>query len=184
MSNSQFTMRAERKYREDIEEWLNDGTAKILRTGPEGCHKVRFNNLSLTPIDTLGRRLYEFSATATEVGEIQPYSFVNIATETRKAQTYRFRNAITETREVQTYRFKLFQNRTFAFESSWLPKNIKITSFTVIPDEGGSFITNQDKDNISSVEKTYDNDNGFSLIKILSFNADAAVVINYTTYER
>lgn len=64
-------MRLEREYKLGIEAWLSNGEDKILRLGPEGSYRVRITDLSFTPIEALGRRLHEFSATACEVGTME-----------------------------------------------------------------------------------------------------------------
>ena len=57
----------ERKYKLAVEEWLTNGQVKLLRTPAEGNHWVRLMNVSMSPMDQLGRRLHSFNATAYEV---------------------------------------------------------------------------------------------------------------------
>lgn len=61
----------ERKYKRQIEEWLNNGQPKLLRTAAEGSFIVRLMNVSLTPMDQLGRRLHSFTATAYEIADFK-----------------------------------------------------------------------------------------------------------------
>lgn len=57
----------ERKFREKVEEFLNDFTYKLYKSPTEGNIIVGLLNVSLTPNNTLGRMIYNFSATAYEV---------------------------------------------------------------------------------------------------------------------
>lgn len=59
----------EREFREQVMEWLNDGEPKLFRSMPEGNMVVMLTDISLTPNRTIGRRLYEFSATMYEIGD-------------------------------------------------------------------------------------------------------------------
>ena len=61
---------AEREFKNDILDWLNDGGVKLLRTPAEGNYLVRLMNVSFSPIDTLGRMLHNFSCNAYEIDEI------------------------------------------------------------------------------------------------------------------
>lgn len=60
---------AERAHKIEVEKWLNNGKWKILVAPGEGTYIVRLMNVSLTPVEQLGRRLHSFSATAYEVAE-------------------------------------------------------------------------------------------------------------------
>lgn len=57
----------ERKFREEAIKWLNDGEPKLFRSMPEGNMVVMLTDISLTPEQTIGRRLYNFSATMYEI---------------------------------------------------------------------------------------------------------------------
>ena len=59
---------SERYFKRSVLEWLNNGYPKLFRSPTEGNFIVRIMNVSLTPIDTLGRMLHSFKATAYEVG--------------------------------------------------------------------------------------------------------------------
>ena len=59
----------ERKEKLELEEWLRNGQPKIFRSAAEGNYIIRLMNISLQPIDTLGRMLHSFSATGYEVAE-------------------------------------------------------------------------------------------------------------------
>lgn len=57
----------EREWREELIKWLNDGEPKLYRSQPEGNVVVMLSDVTLTPIAQLSRRLWNFSATMTEV---------------------------------------------------------------------------------------------------------------------
>lgn len=59
----------ERKFREKVEEFLNNFDYKLYKSPTEGNIVVVLMNVSLTPNATLGRMIFEFSATAYEVVE-------------------------------------------------------------------------------------------------------------------
>lgn len=59
----------ERKFREKVEEFLNDFNYKLYKSPTEGNIVVVLDKISLTPNATVGRMIYEFSATAYEVAE-------------------------------------------------------------------------------------------------------------------
>jgi hypothetical protein len=57
----------ELKFKLEVLDWLNNGKPKLLRSPSEGSYVVQLMNVSLSPVDTLGRMLHSFSANATEV---------------------------------------------------------------------------------------------------------------------
>lgn len=59
----------ERKYRELLIDFLNDGEYKLYKSPTEGNILVVLTDVSLTPKEELGRLVYSFSATAVEVDE-------------------------------------------------------------------------------------------------------------------
>lgn len=59
----------EREFREAAIKWLNDGEPKLYRSLTEGNLAVMITDISLTPNRTLGRRIWNFSATMYEVGD-------------------------------------------------------------------------------------------------------------------
>ena len=59
----------EREFREELIKWLNDGEPKLYRSMTEGNLAVILSDLSLTPNATVGRLVYDFSATLYEVGD-------------------------------------------------------------------------------------------------------------------
>lgn len=73
-------------------DWLSDGKPKLFRSPTEGNYIIRLMNVSLTPIDTVGRMLHSFSATAYEIAKyttknLSYYGLIdtteNFATQTR-----------------------------------------------------------------------------------------------------
>ena len=65
----------ERVFRQEVLKWLSNGEPKLFRSPTEGNFIIRLMNVSLTPNETLGRMIYSFSATATEIDK---YSSDNI----------------------------------------------------------------------------------------------------------
>lgn len=63
----------EREFREQATKWLNDGEPKLFRSMTEGNLLVILTDINLTPNETLGRRLYNFSATAYEIADGMNY---------------------------------------------------------------------------------------------------------------
>ena len=63
---------AERIFKLEVLEWLNNGKPKILKTATEGSYLVIIMNVSLSPNDTLGRMLHSFSCQAYEIA---PYDY-------------------------------------------------------------------------------------------------------------
>lgn len=68
-------MYLERVYKNEVEKWLNNGQPKLLRTAAEGAFIVRLMNVSLSPMQQLGRKLHTFSATAYEIDD---YNYTNL----------------------------------------------------------------------------------------------------------
>lgn len=58
-----------KKMRDIIAEFLSNGSIKLLRSEEEGLMLVYLSGVSFTPNTTSGRRIYDFSATATEICE-------------------------------------------------------------------------------------------------------------------
>ena len=66
----------EKLFRDKVKAFLNNGDVKLFRSPSEGNLLVRLMDVSFTPNQTLGRRLWTFSATAYEIDE---YSIDNCA---------------------------------------------------------------------------------------------------------
>ena len=69
---------AERKFKNAVLDWLNNGQPKILRTPTEGNFIVRIMQVSLSPNDTLGRMLHTFQATAYECADFTQENLRNM----------------------------------------------------------------------------------------------------------
>ena len=59
----------EREFREKVEEFLMDNTVKLFRSPTEGNILVKLMDVNFQPNQTLGRRLWSFTATAYEIDE-------------------------------------------------------------------------------------------------------------------
>jgi hypothetical protein len=65
----------EKLFRDKIMNFLNDGKPKLFKSSTEGNIIVRLTNVSFTPNQQLGRQVYSFTATATEIDE---FSYDNL----------------------------------------------------------------------------------------------------------
>lgn len=68
-------IKAERDFKLDVLDWLNDGKPKLFRSPTEGNYIVRLMNISLTPNDTVGRMLHTFNCSAYEIDD---YTYDNL----------------------------------------------------------------------------------------------------------
>lgn len=68
-TQTQYTNRTidERKYRKNYLDTLTNGRVKLFKAGPEGNMLIRLTGVTLSSEPKLGRDIYSFSATATEV---------------------------------------------------------------------------------------------------------------------
>lgn len=57
----------ERRYRKDYLDILTNGRVKLFKAGPEGNMLIRLTGITLSSEPKLGRDIYSFSATATEI---------------------------------------------------------------------------------------------------------------------
>lgn len=67
--NQQNDRITQRKFREMVMDYLYNDIPKLFRSTPEGNILVRITDVNLTPNQSLGRMIYDFSCTATEIGE-------------------------------------------------------------------------------------------------------------------
>lgn len=77
----------ERLFRNAVEDFLYSNTVKLFRSATEGNIFVKLTNVQLTPEKQLGRMIYSFSATATEVGafneaNLKEFDFIDQVGET------------------------------------------------------------------------------------------------------
>lgn len=66
----------ERAFREHVLDFLYENNIKLFQSATEGSFLVSLSNISLTPKKELGRRIYSFSAQATEVDEASPDNLI------------------------------------------------------------------------------------------------------------
>ena len=64
-----YNILAERKFKLEVLDWLNDGKVKLFRSPTEGNYLIRLMNVSLAPEEKTGRMLHSFNATAYEMAE-------------------------------------------------------------------------------------------------------------------
>lgn len=128
----------EREYKLEIEKWLNNGKEKLLRLGPEGSYNVRLMNVSMTPIETLGRRLHEFSATAYESSAIERPA----AIEWPKS-------------DVLDLSVKVAEREAVRFLASWFPEQYEILEFTITPNGSDTrYFTHYDKNLRNTIDQS------------------------------
>lgn len=60
---------AEKEFNTEVYEWLINGKPKLFRSPTEGNYVVRLFNVSLSPVDAVGRMLHTFTANATEIAD-------------------------------------------------------------------------------------------------------------------
>ena len=73
----------EKLYRQKLYDFLTDGQIKLFRGPAEGNFLVKLTDVSLTPNQQLGRMIWSFSATATEIDKytlenLKKYNLLNI----------------------------------------------------------------------------------------------------------
>lgn len=59
----------ERRFREEVMRFLYDNQPKLFKSPTEGNIIIKLTNVSFSPKTELGRRIYSFTATATEIAE-------------------------------------------------------------------------------------------------------------------
>lgn len=64
-----YNILAERKFKLEVLDWLNDGNVKLFRSPTEGNYLIKLMNVSLTPEEKTGRMLHTFNSTAYEIAE-------------------------------------------------------------------------------------------------------------------
>ena len=69
------TIHRERDFKLQVLNWLNNSKPKLFRSPTEGNYIVRLMNVSMSPIDSLGRMLHTFTANAYEIAD---YDFSNL----------------------------------------------------------------------------------------------------------
>jgi hypothetical protein len=59
----------EREFRDKVQDFLHANKVRLFRSATEGNILVKLTDINFTPNATLGRRIYSFTATATEIDE-------------------------------------------------------------------------------------------------------------------
>lgn len=84
-ASSKYNYTYERKFREQVQEFLYNVKPKLYKSTQEGNILIKLMDVSLTPKTELGRLIYTFSATAYEIDEAvisnyDKYNIINIGT--------------------------------------------------------------------------------------------------------
>ena len=82
----------EREFRKKVSDFLYENNIKLFRSLTEGNILVKLQNIAFQPIDSLGRRLYSFSATAVQIDDsiinnFNKYNIINKYYYTYKIET-------------------------------------------------------------------------------------------------
>lgn len=88
--NNTYDYVKERIFREKVMEFLLDDKPKLFKSTTEGNVLVRITNINFSPNQSLSRMIYNFSGTATEIGEasqknLEKYGIININQEPVKS---------------------------------------------------------------------------------------------------
>jgi hypothetical protein len=59
----------ERQFREAVIKFLHDGKVKLLKSPTEGNMLIKLTDISLTPLESLNRIIYDFSSAVNEVAD-------------------------------------------------------------------------------------------------------------------
>ena len=97
----------EREFRKEVNNFLKDGKIKLFKSPSEGNLLVRLTNISLSPETSLGRLIYNFSATVTEMDEISitNYKKYKILDNTLLSYPYSVQSAHSHTVVSETPRY-------------------------------------------------------------------------------
>ena len=98
----------EKEFREKVYEFLYDNNAKLFKSAAQGTIIVKLMNIAFQPVDTLGRKLYSFSATAIQIAQptLKLCDYYNIQT------IGKIRKFSTNTFEVLGQLYNAYQART------------------------------------------------------------------------
>lgn len=90
--NQQNDFIFEKIFRDKIIDFIDNGEVRLYRSTPEGNILVKLTDINFTPEQTLGRMIYSFSATATEIAEatIENYNIYDIITTDLQRAIYEF----------------------------------------------------------------------------------------------
>jgi hypothetical protein len=85
---------AERLFKTEVLNWLNNGKIKLFKSPAEGSFIVRLMNVSMSPNDTVSRMLHSFNANAYEIAafnfsNLNKYNFIQpLTNENNTVLTY------------------------------------------------------------------------------------------------
>lgn len=79
---SNINIYIERKFREKVEEFLNNGKYKLFKSPTEGTMIVTLINVSFSPNTSLNRMIYSFNSTAYEIAEFNSKNLVELGMHT------------------------------------------------------------------------------------------------------
>lgn len=141
---------AERIFKTNVLNWLNNGEPKIFRSPTEGNFLVYLMNVSLNPENSLGRMLHSFNCSAVEMGEyetpvLEYYGLID-ASETLKTQT--------RWQTIDIY------NSTVEYKEITMPGIYQGTAYVLNEDTGEYYITPIDQSAIMAgvAPKYYEKD--------------------------
>ena len=82
----------EKIFRDKIIDFIDNGKVKLYRSTPEGNILVKLTDINFTPEQALGRMIYSFSATATEIAEatVENYNIYDVLTTDLQRAIYEF----------------------------------------------------------------------------------------------
>ena len=112
-----YNMRAERRFKLKLLEWLGNGQIKMFKSPAEGNYLVRLMNISLSPEDRLSRMLHTFSCTAYEMKEynynnLKELGFFNLNENSKTEilnETIQIKNLLTNEQDINSL-IKINQN--------------------------------------------------------------------------
>ena len=68
----------ERVFKLEVLDWLTDGKPKLFRSPAEGNYIVKLMNVSLSPIETVGRMIHSFDCSACEMKEYNHKNLIDL----------------------------------------------------------------------------------------------------------
>ena len=82
----------EKIFRDKIIDFIDNGKVKLYPSTPEGNILVKLTDINFTPEQALGRMIYSFSATATEIAEatVENYNIYDVLTTDLQRAIYEF----------------------------------------------------------------------------------------------
>ena len=156
-----YNISAERDFKLEVLDWLNNGEPKLFRSPTEGNYIVRLMNNSLSPEDTLGRMLHSFSSTAYEIAEcnysnLNSFNFITVEepeiTQTRWATINLFEKS---SKEIFEERIQLLPDQHLAtsihFQDMMPGDKIYIDNEAIVIGPTGTYYVNTGS-NIYSIE--------------------------------